>query len=395
MNYDKYLSEKVKTIKPSGIRKFFDMAATSKDIISLGVGEPDFETPWGARERAVKSIRQGETQYTANSGLIALRKSIAEYQNVRYGLSYDPEKEIVVTVGASEAIDLAFRALIDPGDEIIIPDPSYVSYAPSVVMAGGVPVGVKCEMKDKFALGVENLKKAITPKTKAIVLPYPNNPTGAIMTKEELEAIAPIVIENDLIVISDEIYSELTYGMVHTSIASLPDMRERTIVINGFSKAFAMTGWRLGYFCAPEPLTKQMLKIHQYVIMCAPTAAQYCALEALESGLKNDFADVARMRDEYDMRRRYLVHELNEIGLETFEPRGAFYVFPKVSSLGMTGEEFASRLIKEQKLAVVPGNAFGDNGEDFVRISYAYSIDSLQKAMVKIREFVKQNVIKK
>ena len=262
-------------------------------------------------------------------------------------------------------------------------------------MAGGVPVGVKCEMKDKFALGVENLKKAITPKTKAIVLPYPNNPTGAIMTKEELEAIAPIILENDLMVISDEIYSELTYGMVHTSIASLPNMRERTIVINGFSKAFAMTGWRLGYFCAPEPLTKQMLKIHQYVIMCAPTAAQYCALEALESGLKNNFADVTKMRDEYDMRRRYLVHELNEIGLETFEPRGAFYVFPKVNSLGMNGEEFASRLIKEQKLAVVPGNAFGDNGEDFVRISYAYSIDSLQKAMVKIKEFVKRNVIKK
>ncbi|MGN0772032.1 MAG: aminotransferase class I/II-fold pyridoxal phosphate-dependent enzyme [Christensenellales bacterium] len=393
MNYDKYLSEKVKTIKPSGIRKFFDMAATSKDIISLGVGEPDFETPWNARERAIKSIRRGETQYTANSGLLELRKKIAQYQRLRYGLEYDPEKEIVVTVGASEAIDLAFRTLIDPGDEVIIPDPSYVSYAPGVVMAGGVPVGVKCELKDKFALSVDNLKKAVTPKTKAIVLPYPNNPTGAIMTNEELQAIAPVIIENDLMVISDEIYSELTYGLTHTSIASLPGMRERTIVINGFSKAFAMTGWRLGYFCAPEALTKQMLKIHQYVIMCAPTAAQYCALEALESGFKNNFADVAKMREEYDMRRRYLVHELNEIGLETYEPRGAFYVFPKVSRLGMDGEEFASRLIQEQKLAVVPGNAFGQYGSEYVRISYAYSIDSLQKAMVKIKEFVKRYII--
>ncbi len=388
MNQEKYLSKKVQSIKPSGIRKFFDVANMYKDIISLGVGEPDFDTPWNAREAAVKSIRKGFTQYTSNSGLLELRQKIAEYQKVRCGLSYDAQDEILVTVGASEAIDLALRALIDDGDEVIIPDPSYVSYMPCVVMAGGNPVAVKCELKDKFALTPNNLRQAITPKSKVLILPYPNNPTGAIMTKKQLQEIAPIIIENDLVVISDEIYSELTYGSDHVSIASLDGMQERTILINGFSKAFAMTGWRVGYVCAPKPFTKAIYKIHQYGIMCAPTASQYCALEALSSNLNEDFKDVVEMRNQYDMRRRYLVQELNDMGLETFEPQGAFYVFPRVSSLGMTGEQFASELIEKKRVAVVPGDAFGASGRDFVRISYAYSIESLKKAMTKIREFV-------
>lgn len=388
MNQEKYLSKKVQSIKPSGIRKFFDVANMYKDIISLGVGEPDFDTPWNAREAAVKSIRKGYTQYTANSGLIELRNKIAEYQKVRCGLNYDPKDEIFVTVGASEAIDLALRALVDDGDEVIVPDPSYVSYMPCVVMAGGVAVPVRCELKDKFTLTADNLRKAITPRSKVLILPYPNNPTGAIMTKEQLEDILPIIIENDLVVISDEIYSELTYGKEHVSIASLEGMQERTILINGFSKAFAMTGWRIGYVCAPKIFAKAMYKIHQYGIMCAPTASQYCALEALTSNLNDGFKDVVEMRNQYDMRRRYLVEELNDMGLETFEPQGAFYVFPRVSSLGMTGEEFASELIEKKRVAVVPGDAFGESGKDFVRISYAYSIESLKKAMTKIREFV-------
>lgn len=395
MNYEKYLSESVKGLEPSGIRKFFDVANIYKDVISLGVGEPDFNTPWSAREHAIKGIRKGHTQYTSNSGMIELRQKICKYLSNKFDIHYDAVNEIFITVGASEAIDLAMRALVNPGEEVIIPQPSYVSYSPCVQLCKGICVPAVCRVENNFALMPEDLLSVITPKTKVLILPYPNNPTGAIMTKEQLEPIAKIAIENDLIVVSDEIYAELTYGAKHYSIANLPNMRERTIVINGFSKAFAMTGWRVGYICAPEPLIKQMLKIHQYIIMCAPTAAQHCADEALRMAFEEDFKTINEMRDQYDMRRRYLVAELNDMGLETYEPKGAFYVFPCVSSLGMSGEEFANLLLEEQRVAVVPGSAFSETGKDFVRISYAYSIKSLQKAMEKIRVFVQDHKLNK
>lgn len=390
MRYDKYFSDIVKNIPPSGIRKFFDIAATYKDAISLGVGEPDFDTPWCAREAGIKSIRQGLTQYTSNSGLLALRQQIAKYLDYRYDVKYNPEKNIFITVGASEAIYLALRAILNNGDEVIVPEPSYVSYAPSVAFCGGNAVPAKCYVEDEFRLTAQNLEKVITPKTKALILPYPNNPTGAIMTKNDLEAIAQVVKKHDILVISDEIYSELTYEGKHVCFSAIDDMWERTILINGFSKAFAMTGWRLGYVCAPEELYKQMLKIHQYIIMCAPTNSQYAGLEALKSGFEDDFAEIEKMREEYDIRRRFLVNRLNSMGLTCFEPKGAFYVFPCVKSTGMDGEKFAETLLEKSKVAVVPGGAFGESGKDFVRISYAYSLNSLQKAMDRIEEFLKE-----
>lgn len=390
INYDDFISEKAAQIKPSGIRKFFDIVADLKGAISLGVGEPDFLTPWNIRESAVKSIKDGDTQYTSNSGLMRLREAISQYLNKRYGLEYRANDEIIVTIGASEAIDISLRALVNPGDEILIPMPSYVSYSPCVTLCGGEAVGIECYVEDEFRVTPENLKKVITDKTKAIILPYPNNPTGGIMGREDLEKIAQIVIENNLIVISDEIYSELTYDAKHCSIASIEGMRERTIVINGFSKAFAMTGWRVGYLACPKELINAMLKIHQYIIMCAPTMSQYAACTALESGFEDDFQTVKEMHDEYDKRRRLVVKSLNDMGLKCYMPKGAFYVFPQVSSIGMDGDEFAGELLKSKKIAVVPGSAFGDCGKDFVRISYAYSIKSLRLALDKIAQFVEE-----
>ncbi|MDE6472130.1 MAG: aminotransferase class I/II-fold pyridoxal phosphate-dependent enzyme [Clostridia bacterium] len=392
MNYEKYLSKIVTAIPPSGIRKFFDLADKDKEVISLGVGEPDFNTPWCASEAAIKSIQKGVTQYTSNSGLPALRANIARYLKERFGVEYDADSEIFITVGASEAMYLALRAILNDGDEVIIPEPSYVSYCPSVAMCGGVAVPARCYVEDEFRLTAENLEKAISPKTKVLILPYPNNPTGAIMPKESLEEIAKVIKKRDLLVISDEIYCEMTYGgRRHTCFCEIDGMQERTILINGFSKAFAMTGWRVGYACAPKEIFKQMLKIHQYIIMCAPTNSQYAALAALKGGFEDNFAEIKAMVDEYDMRRRFLVRRLNEMGLTCFEPKGAFYVFPCVRSLGMNGEEFANTLLKEGKVAVVPGGAFGESGKDFVRISYAYSLTSLKKAMDKIEEFVSKH----
>lgn len=389
MDYNKYLSDTGKIIKPSQIRKFFDIVSEMKGAISLGVGEPDFLTPWDVRSAAISSIKSGLTQYTSNSGLPKLRENIARYLKVRYALDYDWRDEVIVTIGASEAIDIALRAIINPGDEVLIPDPSYVSYAPCVTLCHGIPVPLPCCCDNGFQVTPESLLAVITPKTKAIIMPYPNNPTGGIMDRQAIEKIIGIVKEKDLIVISDEIYSELTYGDErHVSIAGFDEMRERTIVINGFSKAFAMTGWRVGYVAAPRELTAVMLKIHQYIIMCAPTASQHAALRALESGFDDNFAGVAEMHDQYDMRRRYCVKTLNDMGLECYEPRGAFYVFPCVASLGLDGSEFANALLKEEKIAVVPGNAFGESGKNFVRISYAYSIKNLMVAMERIQRFV-------
>ncbi len=390
MNYDKYISDITKNIKPSGIRKFFDVANSMKDAISLGVGEPDFVTPWSVRDAAILSIKRGYTQYTSNAGMIELREAIGKYLNMRYNLTYDPNDEILVTVGASEGIDIALRALLNPGDEVLIPDPSYVSYSPCVSLCGGVPVPVNCVVENDFKVAPKDLLEKITSKTKVLIMPYPNNPTGAIMEKSHLVEIAKLCIENDIIVISDEIYSELTYDEVHTSIAALDGMRERTIVINGFSKAFAMTGWRLGYVACPREFLQQMYKIHQYGIMCAPTASQYAGIKALNDAFETDFASVKEMHEEYDKRRRYLVKELNNMGLECFEPKGAFYVFPKVSSTGMNGEEFANDLLFTKKIAVVPGSAFGENGNDFVRISYAYSMEKLKKAIKRISEYLEE-----
>ncbi len=390
MNYDKYISEITKNIKPSGIRKFFDVANSMKDAISLGVGEPDFVTPWSVRDAAILSIKRGYTQYTSNAGMLELREAIAKYLNMRYNLTYDPNDEILVTVGASEGIDLALRALLNVGDEVLIPDPSYVSYSPCVSLCGGVPVPVNCVVENDFKVTPKDLMDKITSKTKVLIMPYPNNPTGAIMEKSHLVEIAKLCIENDIIVISDEIYSELTYDEEHTSIASLQGMRERTIVINGFSKAFAMTGWRLGYVACPRELLEQMYKIHQYGIMCAPTASQYAGIKALNDAFEDNFASVREMHEEYDKRRRFLVKELNNMGLECFEPKGAFYVFPKVSSTGMNGEQFANDLLFTKKVAVVPGNAFGQNGNDFVRISYAYSMEKLKKAIKRIAEYLEE-----
>ena len=378
------LSDKIVQIPPSGIRKFFDIVSEMSDAISLGVGEPDFDTPWHIREEGIYSLEKGRTFYTSNAGLRPLKVEICEYLKRRCDVLYDPDHEVLVTVGGSEAIDIGLRAMLNPGDEVLIPQPSYVSYMPCVVLADGVPVVIELEEKDQFKLTPEKLLEKITDKTKILVLPFPNNPTGAIMEKEELEEIARIVIEKDLFVISDEIYSELTYSQRHHTIASFPGMKERTILINGFSKAYAMTGWRLGYACAPANILEQMLKIHQYAIMCAPTTSQYAAISAM----KNGDGDVAMMRESYNQRRRYLLHAFKEMNIDCFEPLGAFYTFPNISRFGMSSEEFATTLLKEEKVAVVPGTAFGDCGEGFVRISYAYSLENLKEALGRIGRFV-------
>ena len=371
------LSKTITTIEPSGIRKFFDIVSEMDDAISLGVGEPDFDTPWHIRDEGIYSLEKGRTFYTSNAGLKELKIEISKYLDRRFGLSYDYNKEMLVTVGGSEAIDIAMRAMLDPQDEVLIPQPSYVSYVPCCVLANGTPVPIELKAENEFRLTAEELEAAITPKTKLLVMPFPNNPTGAVMEKKDLEAVAEVVKKHDLFVLSDEIYAELTYLDNHVSIASIPGMRERTIVINGFSKSHAMTGWRLGYACGPEVIIKQMLKIHQFAIMCAPTTSQYAAVEALRNG--DD--DVAMMREAYNQRRRYLVHAFKEMGLECFEPYGAFYIFPCIKEFGMTSEEFASRFLMEEKVAVVPGTAFGDCGEGFLRISYAYSLENLNEAL--------------
>lgn len=377
------LSKMIQEIEPSGIRRFFDMTSAMDNVISLGVGEPDFDTPWHIREEGIYSLEKGRTFYTSNAGLLPLRQEIGSYLNRRFSLSYDAE-EIIVTVGGSEAIDIGFRTMLDPGDEVVIPEPCFVSYVPCVTMAGGVPVRLPLEEKDQFKLTKEKLLSAISEKTKMVVLPFPNNPTGAVMTKEELQIVADIIKEKDLFVMSDEIYSELSYQGDHVSIASIPGMRERTVVINGFSKSYAMTGWRLGYAAGPKEIIRQMVKVHQFVIMSAPTTSQYAAVEALRNG----DVDVARMRDSYNERRRFLVKELREMGLPCFEPMGAFYVFPNIRNFGMSSEEFATKLLENQRVAVVPGSAFGECGEGFLRISYAYSIEDLKKALGKIQKFI-------
>ena len=379
------LSEKVKEIKPSGIRKFFDIVSDMPDAISLGVGEPDFETPWHIREEGIYSLEKGRTHYTSNAGLKELKQEIAAYLHRKFQLTYHPQNEILVTVGGSEAIDVAMRAMLNPGDEVLIPQPSYVAYLPCTTLADGVPVIINLQEKNEFKLTPEELDAAITPKTKILVLPFPNNPTGSVMNREELEKIAKVIIEHDLWVVSDEIYSELSYQEPHVSIASLPGMAERTIVINGFSKSYAMTGWRLGYAAGPERVISQMTKIHQFCIMCAPTTSQFAAVEALRNGDE----DVAHMKEVYNQRRRYLMHAIREMNLDCFEPFGAFYIFPNISRFGMTSDEFATKLLMKEQVAVVPGTAFGDCGEGFVRISYAYSLETLKEAMERIRRFIK------
>ncbi len=380
------LSEKVVGIRPSGIRKFFDLVTEMEDAISLGVGEPDFDTPWHIRDEGIYSLDRGRTFYTSNAGLKELKIEICKYLKRNYDLDYDYDKETLVTVGGSEAIDIAMRAMLDPGDEVIIPQPSYVSYEPCALLADGVPVIINLKEENEFRLTKQELLDAISPKTKILVMPFPNNPTGAIMEKEDLEEIAKVCIEKDIFVISDEIYSALTYKGDHVSIASLPGMKERTITINGFSKSHAMTGWRLGYACGPEVILQQMLKIHQFAIMCAPTTSQYAAVEALRSG----DADVEMMREEYNGRRRFLMHRFREMGLKCFEPYGAFYVFPSIEQFNMSSEEFAMKLLESQKVAVVPGTAFGDCGEGFLRISYAYSLENLKIALDRIELFIKE-----
>ena len=380
------LSKTITTIQPSGIRKFFDIVSEMKDAISLGVGEPDFDTPWHIRDEGIYSLEKGKTFYTSNAGLKELKIEISNYLKRRCNIEYDYEKEVLVTVGGSEAIDIAMRAMLDPGDEVLIPQPSYVSYVPCATLANGTPVIIELKAENEFRLTAEQLEAAITPKSKLLVLPFPNNPTGAVMERKDLEAIAEVVKKHDLFVLSDEIYSELTYLDEHVSIASLSGMKERTILINGFSKAYAMTGWRLGYACGPEVIISQMTKIHQFAIMCAPTTSQYAAVEAL----KNGDDDVAMMREEYNQRRRYLVHRFKEMGLECFEPFGAFYIFPCIKEFGMTSDEFATELLKSQKVAVVPGTAFGDCGEGFLRISYAYSLDDLKEALGRIEMFIEE-----
>ena len=378
------LSKTIKTIEPSGIRKFFDLVSEMDDAISLGVGEPDFDTPWHIRDEGIYSLEKGRTFYTSNAGLKDLKIEIAKYLDRRFDLHYDYNKEIFVTVGGSEAIDLTMRAMLDPGDEVLIQQPSYVSYVPCCVLANGTPVIIELKAENEFRLTAEELEAAITPKTKLLVMPFPNNPTGAVMERADLEAVAEVVKKHDLYVLSDEIYCELTYLENHVSIASLPGMKERTIVVNGFSKSHAMTGWRLGYACGPAPILKQMLKIHQFAIMCAPTTSQYAAIEALRNGDE----DVAMMREQYDARRRYLMQRFKEMGLECFEPFGAFYVFPCIKEFGMTSDEFANRLLQTKKVAVVPGTAFGRSGEGFLRISYAYSLEDLKVALERVEEFI-------
>ena len=378
------LSERIVDIPFSGIRKFFDSAAEMQDVISLGVGEPDFDTPWHIRDEGIYSLEKGRTAYTSNAGLKELKMEIAKYLERRFEVSYDYDTEMMITVGGSEAIDLAMRAMLDPGDEVLIPQPSYVSYVPCAALANGTPVIINLQEENEFRLTAEELRNAITSKTKLLVLPFPNNPTGAIMERKDLEAIAEVIIEHDLFVLSDEIYGELTYLDHHVTIASLPGMRERTVLINGFSKAYAMTGWRLGYACAPKVILEQMLKIHQYAIMCAPTTSQYAAVEAVRNG----DADVAQMREEYNGRRRYLIHRFREMGLSCFEPFGAFYAFPCIKEFGMSSDEFATRMLQEEKVVVVPGTAFGDCGEGFLRISYAYSLEKLKEALDRMEGFI-------
>lgn len=382
----KTLSHKVEAIKPSGIRKFFDLVSEMKDVISLGVGEPDFDTPWHIRDEGIYALEKGKTFYTSNLGLKPLRQEIANYIKRTQNIDYCPDNEVIVTVGGSEAIDIAIRAMVNDGDEVIIPQPSYVSYEPCAILANAKPIIINLKAENEFRLTAEELEAAITPKTKIIVLPFPNNPTGSIMTRENLENIAKIIKKHDLYVLSDEIYSELTYKGKHVSIASLDDMRERTVLINGFSKAYAMTGWRLGYACAPSEIIKQMTKIHQFTIMCAPTTSQYAAVNAL----KNGDDDVNMMRNSYNQRRRFLLNAFKEMGIECFEPFGAFYVFPSIKKFGMTSEEFATRLLKEERVAAVPGTAFGASGEGHLRISYAYSLDNLKNAMARFRNFVEK-----
>ncbi|MBQ9996608.1 MAG: aminotransferase class I/II-fold pyridoxal phosphate-dependent enzyme [Clostridia bacterium] len=386
MDYSRILSSTVQDIKPSGIRKFFDLLENMQGVVALTVGQPDFITPWHIRVAAIESLENGKTYYTSNSGTLELRQEISSYMNRRYDLTYDPKSEVIVTVGGSEAIDIAIRALINPGDEVIVPQPAFVCYGPICELAGGKPVYLNTKEENKFKLTAEELKSVITDKTKLLVLPYPNNPTGAIMTREDLEEIADVLRGTDIMILSDEIYCERTYGREHVSIASLDGMRERTIIASGFSKTYAMTGWRLGYTLAPPEITKQMLKIHQYAIMCAPTTSQYAAVEAMRNG----DPDVAMMRKEYNRRRRYIVGGLRSIGIECFDPEGAFYVYPNISKFGLTSEEFCERLLQEEKVAIVPGTAFGDCGEGFARISYAYSVEHIAKALDRMERFVKK-----
>lgn len=383
MDYNKLISEQCRIMKPSGIRKFFDVANKMEGVISLGVGEPDFQTPWNIRQAAINSLERGKTKYTANSGLAELKEAVSGYIEKKTGVKYDSEHEIIITVGGSEAIDIAIRALVDPGDEVLIVEPSFVCYSPIVALCHGVPVSLETKAEDSFRLTADMLRSKITDKTKLLILPFPNNPTGAIMERKDLEEIAEVLADTNIVILSDEIYSELTYSGKHCSIIEIEGMRERTILVSGFSKAFSMTGWRLGYVAAPAPLAEQMLKIHQYAIMCAPTVSQYAAVEALH----NCEDDVIKMRNEYDMRRRWIVKALNDIGLECFEPMGAFYVFPCISSTGLSSEDFCERLLYEHNVAVVPGNAFGECGEGYIRISYAYSLKHLMTAVERIKEF--------
>ena len=387
MDYTSLLNPVAQQLKPSGIRRFFDIAAEMDNVISLSVGEPDFQTPWHIRQKGVETLEKGRTWYTPNAGLMALREEIAAYVQRQIGVSYAPKDEVLVTVGGSEAIDLAFRAILQPGDEVLIPEPSFVCYDPLTRMAGGVPVPLVTRAEDRFVLTASTLRAAITPRTKLLVLPYPNNPTGGVMRHDQLEAIAHVLRDTNIFVLSDEIYSELTYGdKPHVSIASLSGMWERTVRVSGFSKAFAMTGWRLGYACAPAPVAKVMLKLHQFGIMCAPTTAQHAAIEAMKNGSE----DVETMRTEYDCRRRLILDLLREIGLDCFEPEGAFYVFPSIRSTGLTSEEFCRRLLTEKHVAVVPGTAFGDCGEGFVRISYCYSVQHIREALSRMGEFLRE-----
>lgn len=385
IDYDKILSDKCKEIKPSGIRRFFDIAAQRENVISLGVGEPDFQTPWCVRKTAITALEKGRTKYTANAGLIELRRTISDYVKRKTGVKYAPEHEIIITVGGSEGIDIGIRSLVNPGDEVLIVEPCFVCYAPLVTLMGGVPVSVETRVEDEFRLTPEALKAKITDKTKLLILPFPNNPTGAVMDRESLEKIAEVLRDTNIIVMSDEIYSELTYGdKPHTSIIQLEGMAERTLYVNGFSKAYSMTGWRMGYLCGPEPLIRQMLKIHQYEIMCSPTVSQFAAIEAIKSCDK----DISRMVNEYNIRRRWLVGALNDLGLSCFEPKGAFYVFPSIKSTGLSSEEFCERLLFEHNVAVVPGNAFGECGEGYIRISYAYSLKHIMEAVERIKAFL-------
>ena len=386
MDYDKLIAKKCKEMKPSGIRKFFDLAAQMEDVISLGVGEPDFQTPWNVRQAAVTALEKGKTKYTANAGIVELREAVSRNIHKSTGVDYDPKNEIIVTVGGSEGIDISIRALINPGDEVLIVEPCFVCYAPIVSLCGGVPVSVQTTEETEFRLTADMLREKITDKTKLLILPFPNNPTGAVMERKDLEAIAEVIRGTDILILSDEIYSSLTYGGKHCSIIQIDGMKERTIFVNGFSKAYAMTGWRLGYVAGPQPIIKQMLKIHQYGIMSSPTISQYAAIEALD----NCDADIVKMRNEYDIRRRWLVNALNDMGLHCFEPKGAFYVFPSIKSTGLSSEEFCERLLYEHNVAVVPGNAFGDCGEGYIRISYAYSLKHLMTAAERMKEFVEQ-----